>query len=249
MNRIANSFKNKAKVAYLTAGDVPNSVDYFRALINAGVNVLEIGIPFSDPVADGPVIQLAMKKAIENGTNLDKVLNIVKAIREVSDVAIILFTYLNPIVSQLEDFIIKATNAGVDGVLVVDMPYEESSEFRFLCTKHGISAIAVSAPSTPLDRIKLLASNSSGFLYYACRSGTTGVKNELPDDLSYRISEIKKYSALPIAVGFGVSNNEMVKKILNVADGAVVGSYFVKAIAENKTPQELEKMAREVFHD
>lgn len=248
MNRIANSFKNKARIAYLTAGDTQNSLEYFKALINGGANVLEIGIPFSDPVADGPVIQIAMKKAIENGTNLDKVLNIVKALRETSDVAIILFTYLNPIISNLEDFILKAKNVGADGVLVVDMPYEESSEFRFLCAKHGLSAIAVSAPSTSVARIKLLANHSSGFLYYACRSGTTGVKNELPGDLAHRIGEIKKYSNLPIAVGFGVSNNEMVQKILNVADGAVVGSYFVKAIAENKTPLELEEMARGIFH-
>lgn len=249
MNRIAKAFQNKAKVAYLTAGDTENSLDYFRALISGGVNVLEIGIPFSDPVADGPVIQLAMKRAIENGANLEKVLNIVSEIRKNSEVAIILFTYLNPIVNNLEHFILKAKNAGVDGVLVVDMPYEESSEFRFLCAKHSLSAIAVTAPSTPLERIKLLTSNSSGFLYYACRSGTTGVKNELPNDLASRINEIKEYSNLPIAVGFGVSNNDMVKKILHIADGAVVGSYFVKAIAENKSPAELKEMARMVFHD
>lgn len=248
MQRIINAFKNKAKVAYLTAGDVTNSLEYFNALIQSGVNILEVGIPFSDPVADGAVIQLAMKKAIDMGTTTTKVLEIVTSIRKHSDVAIILFTYLNPIIGNLEDFIVKAKNAGADGILVVDMPFEESSEFRFLCDKHGIAAIVVAAPSTPLERIKLLADNSNGFLYYACRSGTTGVKNELPLDLVDRINEIKKYSRLPIAVGFGVSNKDMVDKILAIADGVVVGSYFVNAIANNKSPEELGQMADEVFN-
>lgn len=250
MQRITEAFHHRARVAYLTAGDVANSLEYFEALILSGVDVLEVGIPFSDPVADGPVIQLAMKKALDRGTTTEKVLDIVAEIRTFSKTtAIILFTYLNPIVKNLEDFVIKAKNAGADGILVVDMPFEESSEFRFLCEKHGIAAIAVAAPSTPLDRIKLLTDNSNGFLYYACRSGTTGVKNELPADLVTRLNAIKKYSRLPIAVGFGVSTKEMVDKILDVAKGVVVGSYFVDAILKGKTPKELRIMADEVFND
>lgn len=250
MQRIENAFQHRAKIAYLTAGDVENSLEYFESLILSGVNVLEVGIPFSDPVADGPVIQMAMKKALDNGTNVAKVLEVVEGIRAFSKVtAIILFTYLNPIVKDLEDFIIKAKDAGADGILVVDLPFEESSEFRFLCKKHGIAAIAVAAPSTPLDRIKLLADNSNGFLYYACRSGTTGIKNELPMDLVERINAIEEYSRLPIAVGFGVSTKSMVDKILAVAKGVVVGSYFVQAIHNGKTPKELCLMADEVFND
>ena len=250
MQRISKAFQHAAKIAYLTAGDVPNSLEYFKALITSGVNVLEVGIPFSDPVADGPVIQMAMKKAIENGTNTETVLEIVREVRAFSPTtAIILFTYLNPIVKNLEDFVMLAKIAGADGILVVDMPFEESSEFRFICDKYGIAAIAVAAPSTPLDRIKLLADNSSGFLYYACRSGTTGVKNELPSDLITNIEQIKQYSRLPIAVGFGVSTKKMVDQILNIAHGVVIGSYFVQAILNGKTPQELLQMADEVFND
>ena len=250
MQRIDKAFHHRARIAYLTAGDVENSLEYFEALILSGVDVLEVGIPFSDPVADGPVIQMAMKKALDNGTNVRKVLEIVKGIREFSQTtAIILFTYLNPIIKNLEDFVIKAKNAGADGILVVDMPFEESGEFRALCKRHEIAAIAVAAPSTPLERIKLLADNSSGFLYYACRSGITGVRNELPDDLVNRLNAIKEYSRLPIAVGFGISTKAMVDKILDVAKGVVVGSYFVQAIANGKTPKEVCLMADEVFND
>jgi tryptophan synthase alpha chain len=249
MSRIANAFKNKAKVAYLTAGDSKNSVEYFKALVNAKVNVLEIGVPFSDPVADGSVIQMAMKIAIENGTNLEKVLEITKQIREFNeDVAIILFTYLNPIVNDLEGFILQAKKSGVDGVLVVDMPFEESIGFRVLCKKHNLAAIAVAAPSTSIERVKLLTNHSDGFLYYACRSGTTGVKNSLPEDLVTRIKEIKKNCKLPVAVGFGVSNNEMVRDILEIADGAVIGSYLVQAVANNISVADFEIMANEVFN-
>ena len=118
---------------------------------------------------------------------------------------------------------------------------------RFLCNKVGLAAIAVTAPSTPLERIQLLSDSGAGFLYYACQRGTTGVKDALPDDLVARITQVKQHSKLPVAVGFGVSNNKMVRDILNVADGAVIGSYFVKAIANGATPNELEKIAREVF--
>ncbi len=249
LNRIENAFRKKARIAYLTAGDCSNILDYFKALIKSGVNVLEVGIPFSDPVADGPVIQMAMSRAILNQTNLVKVWSLIKEIRKFNnDVAIILFTYLNPIISDMQIFINNAREAGVDGILVVDMPFEESGEFRNLCKLYDISSIAVTAPSTSLDRIKMLADNGSGFLYYACRSGTTGIKHELPADIVTRISEIKEYSSLPVAVGFGISNNTMVKEVLNQADGVVVGSFFVKAIADGKTPLELEQMAQELFH-
>lgn len=248
MSRIAKAFENKAKIAYLTAGDGENSAEYFLALARGGANVLEIGIPFSDPVADGPAIQLAMTRALAKNTDVNSIFDIVRQIRPKTDAALILFTYLNPIQKNLEKFVIEAKEAGVDGVLVVDLPYEESHEFRFLCNKVGLALIAVTAPSTSLERIKLLSDNGSGFLYYACRRGTTGVKNELPTDLAERISQIKEHSKLPVVVGFGVSTNKMVKDILDVADGAVVGSYFVNAVAKNVTPIELEKMVSEVFN-
>lgn len=248
MSRISKAFEHKAKIAYLTAGDGENSHEYFIALANAGVNILEIGIPFSDPVADGPAIQLAMERALKSGMTTDKVLDVVSKIRQKTEVAIVLFTYFNPIYANLDAFLSKAQQVGVDGLLVVDLPYEEASELRFKCAVYGIDLISVTAPSTPFDRIEMLSSHSGGFLYYASRSGTTGVQNQLPEDLHKRLIEVKNHSALPVAVGFGVSNKEMVKQILDVADGCVIGSYFVNMVANNITPQELEVSAAEIFN-
>jgi tryptophan synthase alpha chain len=246
MSRIETAFANKAKIAYLTAGD--GDPLYFLALARAGANILEIGMPFSDPVADGPAIQLAMERSLKNGTNIDKVLDIVRQIRSESDAAIILFTYYNPIQNNLEQFLNNAKQAGADGVLVVDLPFEEGAELRFLCNKIGLAQIAVAAPSTSPERIELLSRCGSGFLYYACRKGTTGVRDELPDDMVERIKVVRKHSKLPVAVGFGVSNHSMVEKILQVADGCVIGSYFVNIVAKNATPNELQQLAKEVFY-
>ena len=246
MSRIANAFAEKAKIAYLTAGD--GDADYFLALARAGANVLEIGIPFSDPVADGPAIQMAMERSLKNGTNINTVLETVKQIRSQTDAAIILFTYYNPIRHNLEQFLNDASTSGADGILVVDLPFEEGEELRFLCKKVGLAQIAVTAPSTPPERIALLSGQGSGFLYYACRKGTTGIRNELPDDLIQRIREVRHHSKLPVAVGFGVSNNTMVEQILNVADGCVIGSYFVNAVANQVSAKELQQLAKEVFY-
>jgi tryptophan synthase alpha chain len=249
MSRLSKSFASSAKVAYLTAGDGGDkSVDYFLALANAGANVLEIGIPFSDPVADGPTIALAMERALSNGTNLKSVLQIIAGVRAKTEAAIIIFTYYNPILHDLENFLIKIKQAGADGILVVDLPFEENENLRFLCNKLELAPIMVASPSTPLDRVKLLSENSSGFLYYACRKGTTGVRSGLPEDITTQIKLVKEYSVLPVAVGFGVSNSDMVRQLLTIANGCVIGSYFVNAIANGKTPHELEVMAKEVFN-
>jgi tryptophan synthase alpha chain len=246
MSRINNIFKKaQVKIAYLTA-DV-NSVDYFLALIKGGVDILEIGIPFSDPVADGVVIQKAMNVALNNHTNISIVFDIVKQIRAKSDVGIILFTYYNPIVHNLNSFLTQAKDSGADGILVVDLPYEESFELNRLCAIIGLCNIYVAAPSTSLARVKLLSEASNGFLYYACRKGTTGAKNDLPDDVIKRIQEVKNNSALPVAVGFGVSNNLMVQQIFAVAQACVVGSYFVNAV-NNKIPAlQLQQMVESLF--
>lgn len=249
MSRITKAFADIARVAYLTAGDGGElSAEYFLALAKAGVNVLEVGIPFSDPVADGPVIQLAMERALKANTDITQVLKIIKKIRASTDAAIIIFTYFNPIMLHLEKFLTDIKAAGADGILVVDVPLEESDELIGLCNKIDIAPIMVAAPSTSLSRVKLLSKRGSGFLYYACRKGTTGVKDNLPDDVITQIKHVKNASSLPVAVGFGVSNNIMVNQLLQVADGCVIGSYFVDAIANGKTPLELEKIAYEVFN-
>jgi tryptophan synthase alpha chain len=226
---------------------IDRSIEYFLALTRAGVNVLEIGLPFSDPVADGPVIQLAMEHALNAGINFAAVLEIITKTRAKTEAAIIIFTYFNPIQRNLEDVLTKLRQAGADGILVVDLPLEESDRLRYLCDKLGLSTIMVAAPSTSLSRVKLLSEHGDGFLYYACRKGTTGVRNELSEDIIYQIKQVKNIAKLPVAVGFGVSNSTMVNKLLDVADGCVIGSYFVNAITEGKTPDELEVIAKQLF--
>lgn len=248
MSRLTKAFINQAKIAYLTAGDGGiKSIDYFVALANAGANILEVGVPFSDPVADGPAIQLAMERALKAGTDLNQIIHIVSELRTRTESAIIIFTYYNPIMGNLEDFLARIKDAGADGILVVDLPFEENESLRFLCNKYNLAPIMVASPSTSLSRVKLLSEHSSGFLYYACRKGTTGVRNELPNDITEQIKLVKQHSVLPVAVGFGVSNADMVHKLLTIADGCVIGSYFVNAVAAGKTPRELEHLAKEVL--
>jgi len=270
MSRISKTFLDKAKIAYLTAGHmagnseslchsahiknpanrqiaIDQSVEYFLALTSSGVNILEIGMPFSDPVADGPVIQLAMEQALNNGIDFAAVLEIITKVRAKTDAAIIVFTYLNPILRNLEEKLTKLKQAGSDGVLVVDLPLEENDKLRFLCDKLDLAPIMVAALSTALPRVQLLSETGAGFLYYACRKGTTGQRDELPEDIIDQIKQVKDAAKLPVAVGFGVSNATMVNKLLAVADGCVIGSYFVNAISNGKTPAQLETMVKQVF--
>lgn len=227
MSRISKAFANKdAFVGYLTAGDAGKKE--FLALLNMGVNVLEIGIPFSDPVADGPVIQKAMERALHAGTTPQKVLHLVRELRKETEAPLILFTYLNPIQRDLKGFLSQAKQAGADGILIVDLPVEEAAEYRQICTAVGLEPIFVIAPSTPPERIALIHQAAKGFLYYACRKGTTGARAGLPIDLAEKIAQIRAKSDLPIAVGFGISNRETAQAILKLADGFVVGSHFVE---------------------
>ena len=243
---LCNSHINENPVVTRQAA-IDQSVEYFLALTRAGVNILEIGLPFSDPVADGPVIQLAMEQALNDGINFAATLEIIEKVRSKTDAAIIVFTYLNPLLHNLEAALTKLKQAGSDGILVVDLPLEENDKLRFLCDKLDLAPIMVAAPSTTLSRVQLLSEAGGGFLYYACRKGTTGVRDELPKDIINQIKQVKKSSKLPVAVGFGVSSAAMVNKLLDVADGCVIGSYFVNAITDGKTPNELEIMAKQVF--
>ncbi len=250
MLRIKNAFQPKAKIAYLTAGDggVEKSVEYFLALAAGGATLLEVGIPYSDPVADGPVIQLAMERALAAQTTVASSLEIVRQIRAKSAVAMILFSYYNPIQGNLYQFLQDAKNAGADGVLVVDLPYEEAANYRHYCRQLGLSNITVIAPSTTSARMeKILHGVDNGFVYYACQKGTTGTRNGLPADLPDQLAKLRSVTDLPIAVGFGVANNAMVEEILRLADGCVVGSYLVAKVTQNCTPAELSTFTRELF--
>lgn len=227
MSRISKAFDDKRGfVGYLTAGDATK--EHFLSLIDLGVNVLEVGIPFSDPVADGPTIQKAMERALAKGANSETALSLVEEVRGESEVAIVIFTYFNPIQRDLEGFLKKAKRAGADGILIVDLPLEEAHEYRAFCRDIGLAPIFVIAPSTPLERIAQISGAGEGFLYYACRKGTTGAREGLPEDLGEKVAQIRNLSQLPIAVGFGVANRQSANEILKIADGFVVGSYFVE---------------------
>ena len=245
MSRIKKAFSTKAKIAYLTAA--PNSLEYFLALTKGGANILEIGIPFSDPIADGPTIQRAMQASLEKGMSAKKVLDLVKELRPKTEAALILFTYLNPIQADLPNFLQKAKAAGADGLLIVDLPYEESGPLRAACKEYDLSLIAVAAPSTPMTRISLLSKQEGGFLYYACRKGTTGARSALPEGLIEKIKQLRPLCSLPIAIGFGIADPKSAKEALQIADGCVVGSYFVAAVEKGCTPKELERFTKEIF--
>ncbi|MCB1106554.1 MAG: tryptophan synthase subunit alpha [Chlamydiia bacterium] len=242
MSRIEALFKKKKPyIGYLTAGDggMERTLEVAHALVQGGVDLLEVGIPFTDPIADGPVIQEAMERALKRGTTPQDVLDFVKKFREKSDVPIVLFSYFNPILQGGEAFLKKGASVGVDGILVVDLTIEEGKDFQNQAKKEGLDTIFLVAPSTPKERIEKIAKHSSGFLYYVSRKGTTGVQNALPDDLEEKVKLIKTYTSLPVVVGFGISNSAMTKQILQIADGFVVGSYLVDAIGKGKTKEEL----------
>lgn len=251
LSRVEKLFKNeKAKIAYLTSGDggIACTLDAAFALIEGGVNLLEIGVPFSDPVADGPVIQSACERALSQGTTIEDVLWLVKEIRKKSEIPLILFSYLNPILAvDPAQFLKRAKEAGVDGLLLVDCPLEESDEIYEYCITYQLDLIYVITPSTPVSRIKQINQYARGFLYYACRKGTTGVRSDLPDGLKEKIESIKEVSQLPVVVGFGISNYKMVDQIFQFADGAVIGSLFVNALAEKISMQDLTKIAHDIF--
>lgn len=251
MNAIETLFaKEKAHIAYLTAGDggIKRTLAAAIALIQGGVNMLEIGMPFSDPIADGPIIQRAAARSLLAGTTRQDVLWLAKEIRKFSDIPLILFSYYNPILSALHtNFLTEAKLAGIDGILLVDCPLEESHRMREACLNNDISLIYVITPSTPLARIRQIGDHASGFLYYACRSGTTGMKSSLPDHLNENIKAIKSVVNLPVVVGFGISNQKMVNDALNEADGIVVGSLFVSALESEEDPSHLTPLARRLF--
>ncbi|OGT66658.1 MAG: tryptophan synthase subunit alpha [Gammaproteobacteria bacterium RIFCSPHIGHO2_12_FULL_45_9] len=241
--RITRVFKHKVLAGYLTAGDggLEKSLAAFRALISGGVTLLEIGVPFSDPVADGPVIQRASQRALQSGTTVWDILTLVKQLRQETDIPIILFTYWNPVYQLLsKDLLKQAHDAGVDGLLVVDLPWEESATYEAACHAVGLVPIFVIAPSTPLARLQQFASRISGFVYYACRKGTTGARTDIPDDLAETLAGIRSVVSVPILVGFGVSTPAQVKAILADADGVVVGSHWVSLLESGASCQTLQ---------
>ncbi len=251
MNRIQQLFNTtKANIAYLTAGDggIEKTFSAAMALIAGGVNLLEIGVPFSDPIADGPVIQRAAARALKIGVTLNDILQLTQRLRQHTEIPLILFSYYNPILSALQtDFIKQAKNAGIDGVLLVDCPFEEAKGFHHACLQANIAPIYVVTPSTSLERVKKISRAGRGFLYYACQLGTTGIREKLPEDFIQKILAIKQASILPVVVGFGISNASMVQQVHQYADGAVIGSLFVKTLEAGANFSDLESLAQQLF--
>lgn len=237
-NRIDQKFadlkqkQRKAFVAYITAGD-PN-LSQTPALVltleKAGVDIVELGVPFSDPLADGVVNQLAAQRALEAGTTLSGILDAVRTIRQTSQIPIVLFTYLNPLFHfGLDRFNTEAASAGVDGVLILDLPPEESTQNS---VKGGLKRITLIAPTTPEERIISIAKISSGFIYYVSREGVTGMQSSLSTTIQEHVGLIHKHSGLPICVGFGISTPEQASTVAHYADGVVIGSALVNKVAE-----------------
>jgi tryptophan synthase alpha chain len=224
-------------VAYITAGDptLAATHKFVLALAEAGADVIELGIPFSDPLADGPTIQRASERALKAHTTLAQVIELVREIRKSSEVPIVLFGYYNPVLQMgLEKFAAATATAGADGVLITDLTPEESDDYRQALAAHNLDTIFLGAPTSTDERLAKIADVSSGFLYLISRTGVTGAKDALPDDLPALLRRARKVTQLPIAVGFGISLPGHVSVLGGLADAAVVGSALVSEI-ENAT--------------
>ena len=252
MNRIVECFarlKQEAKkgfVVYIGAGD-PN-LEATRQLAlefdRVGVDVLELGVPFSVPLADGLVNQLAAQRGLESGTTPPKLLETVVAIRRESQIPIVLYIYFNLIHKVgMEKFIGDAAKAGVDGLLVLDLPPEESDNYEALMKQAGLCHIYLVAPTTPEDRMATIVNRGSGFIYYISREGVTGMQTKVASNLAEQVAKIRAHTSLPVAVGFGVSSPEQARLVAKEADGVVVGSAIVNQIAQHgKSPDLAEKL-------
>jgi tryptophan synthase alpha chain len=220
-------------VAYITAGDpsFDATLKYVLALAAAGADIIELGVPFSDPLADGPTIQRASERALKAGASLAGVLDLVRRIRQSSEVPLVLFSYYNPILQMgLEKFASAAASAGADGVLATDLTPEESEDYRRMLAAHHLDTIFLGAPTSTDERLAKIARCSSGFLYLISRTGVTGAKDALPDDLPALLRRARSVTQLPIAVGFGISLPGHVSVLGGLADAAVVGSALVSEI-------------------
>ena len=261
MTRIGRMFEclkrdgRKALIAYITAGDpaperTPALVD---ALVRGGADLIELGVPFSDPIADGPVIQRAGERALKAGTSLKVVLEIAARIRERSEVPILLFTYLNPVIHYgLERFAADAARVGVDGCLLTDASVEEAGEYVGAMRKHGLDTVFLAAPTSTELRLKLVAEYSTGFAYLVSRTGVTGEQASLSGAAGPLVKAMRAVTDLPLAVGFGVSRPEHVAELGRQVEAVVVGSAFMRLIERNidnpALEQELESFARELKH-
>lgn len=242
MTRIESCFSylrsrgEKALIPYISVGDL--SIEDTKELVlkmeESGADIIELGVPFSDPTADGPIIQRASQRSLKRGTNLMHILQLVRSIRKVSEIPLILMGYYNPFfVFGTKSLAEEAKSAGVDGILVVDLPPEEAQEFKPFLDKEGINMIFLLSPVSPPSRIKLVSDLASGFIYFVSVTGVTGTRNELPQNIPESLREIRKFTELPIGVGFGISNPTQAKAVANFADAVIIGSAMVEICEKN----------------
>ena len=251
MNRIDKRFKvlkkkkKKAFIVYITSGD-PDIASTYRLAKESdacGVDLLELGVPFSDPMADGPTIQAASQRALKRKINIDKIFALVKRIRESSSIPIALMTYYNPVfVYGVGDFVKKAKKAGVDGVIVPDLPPEEAKELITHARKNNFKCIFLLSPTSTRKRVKLVAKASSGFIYYVSLTGVTGARRQLPGDIAGHVRMIKRTTKKPVCVGFGVSNPAQASSIAKISDGVIVGSAVIRRIEKNLKKKNMPKI-------
>lgn len=238
MSRIEEKFKNRSGkkalvIPFLNAGDptLEVSLSAFEAAISSGAEVIEIGIPYSDPLADGPVIQASALRSLEAGFTLPRAFEIAKALRERTDAALILFTYVNPVLQYgLEKFYADAKAVGVDGTIIPDLPNEESQDILSIADRHGIDLVPLLAPTSGRNRIATICENARGFVYCVSSLGVTGERAKMSDRLQEMVSICREHTDLPIGVGFGVRGPEQAKDIASFADGVIVGSAYVRRV-------------------
>lgn len=238
MNRIKKAFSNgKAFIPYIACGD-PNldiTEQLIYAMVEAGADLIELGIPFSDPTAEGPVIQNASLRALTGGVTTDKVFDLVRKVRTKVDIPLLFMTYANVVYSYGSDKFIKTcSEIGIDGLILPDVPFEEKDEFEPFCLKYNVDLISLIAP-TSKERIKMIASEAKGFIYVVSSLGVTGMRSEINTDIASMVKLVKEVSDIPCAIGFGISNVEQAKKMSALADGIIVGSAIVKLCGEHKT--------------
>lgn len=235
MSRIAEAFKNKkAFIPFITGGDpsLETTEQLLYAMEEAGADLIEIGIPFSDPIAEGPVIQAANERALAAGCTTDKLFETVKKAREKVKVPMVFLTYLNPIVTYgKEGFMQRCRECGIDGIIVPDMPFEEKGELRQVCREYEVEMISLIAP-TSQERITAIAKEAEGYIYCVSSLGVTGVRKEITTDIKGMVEKVREATEVPCAVGFGISTPEQAEKMAAVSDGVIVGSRIVKIVEE-----------------
>jgi len=235
------SKSEKALVAFITAGDpdLATTQELFSVIEEGGADIIELGVPFSDPLADGPVIQAASQRSLKSGTTLKKIIRLVRDIRQSSQLPIVLMTSFNPVFVYGQDAFVKdAVEAGVDGVIIPDLPPEEAGEFDTLAKARNLDMIHLLAPTSTPDRIEMVGSKSRGFIYYVSLTGVTGTRDALAQGVEEKVNRIKQATSLPILVGFGISGPEQAKAASGFSDGVIVGSAIVRMIDETQDPAE-----------